>query len=133
MLSSITRFGTVLAAFSPVALAAVYELGDTYTGSTFLDGFDFFTQPDPQNGFVRYMDRTPATNAALVRNVNGDTYLGVDFTTPLTVNGPGRGSVRIESKKTYQEGLFIVDLKHMPSSTCGTVCGLEDCFFGFLS
>jgi hypothetical protein len=73
------------------------------------------------NRTCRYLDRTPATNARLVRDVGMDTYLGVDFTTPLTVRSQGRASVRIETKKRYQNGLFIVDLKHMPSSTCGTV------------
>lgn len=53
--------------------------------------------------------------------VGTDNYLGVDYTTPLTVaGGVGRGSVRIESKKTYNKGLFIVDIKHMPGGICGT-------------
>jgi hypothetical protein len=50
-----------------------------------------------------------------------DNYIGVDYTTSLKVaGGVGRGSVRIESKKTYTKGLFIVDLKHMPGGICGT-------------
>jgi hypothetical protein len=56
----------------------------------------------------------------LIRQIGTDTYLGVDFTTPLTVNGPGRGSVRMESKNRYNHGLFIVDFKHMPGGQCGT-------------
>ena len=52
--------------------------------------------------------------------IGDDTYIGVDFHTPLTVNGPGRDSVRIESKKSYTKGLFIVDVKHMPGGVCGT-------------
>lgn len=53
--------------------------------------------------------------------VGTDNYLGVDYTTPLTVaGGVGRGSVRIESKKTYNKGLFLVDIKHMPGGICGT-------------
>lgn len=128
MPSSLIRFGAILVSLSPAAFAAVYELGETYTGSTFLDGFDFFTAPDPMNGFVSYRTQMAATSSHLVRTYGGDTYLGVDFTTPLTINGLGRGSVRIDSKKTYQEGLFIVDLKHMPSSTCGTVCRINVVF-----
>lgn len=52
--------------------------------------------------------------------IGNDNYLGVDFTTPLAVNGPGRASVRIETKKTYNDGLYIVDVKHMPGGICGT-------------
>lgn len=53
--------------------------------------------------------------------VGTDNYIGVDYTTALTVaGGVGRGSVRIESKKTYNKGLFIVDIKHMPGGICGT-------------
>lgn len=53
--------------------------------------------------------------------VGTDNYIGVDSSTALTVaGGIGRGSVRIESKKTYNKGLFIVDLKHMPGGICGT-------------
>lgn len=43
--------------------------------------------------------------------------MGVDYWTKNPTNG--RASVRIETKSTYQYGLFIVDLAHMPSSTCG--------------
>lgn len=53
--------------------------------------------------------------------VGNDNYLGVDYSSPLTVaDGVGRGSVRIESKKRYTKGLFIVDVKHMPGGICGT-------------
>jgi len=52
--------------------------------------------------------------------VGTDNYLGVDYTTPITVAARGRGSVRIESTKTYNKGLFILDLKHMPGGICGT-------------
>jgi hypothetical protein len=53
--------------------------------------------------------------------IGNDNYLGVDYTTPLSVAaGVGRASVRIESTKTYTKGLFILDLKHMPGGVCGT-------------
>lgn len=45
--------GTVLSTLSSTALAATYKLEDSYSGSSFLDGFDFFSQPDPTNGFVQ--------------------------------------------------------------------------------
>jgi hypothetical protein len=45
--------------------------------------------------------------------------MGVDYWSKTPSTARGRASVRIESKATYQHGLFIVDLAHMPSSTCG--------------
>jgi hypothetical protein len=57
----------------------------------------------------------------LVRPIGADYYVGVDYTTPLLYRGTvGRGSARIESKKRYNRGLFIVDVKHMPGGICGT-------------
>lgn len=34
-------------------------------------------------------------------------------------NSSGRASVRIESQKTWNEGIFAIDLDHMPTG-CGT-------------
>jgi hypothetical protein len=46
--------------------------------------------------------------------------MGVDSTTVYTdLNKRGRASVRVESKKLYNGGLFIADIAHMPSSVCG--------------
>jgi hypothetical protein len=47
--------------------------------------------------------------------------MGVDSTTYLneTMVG-GRTSVRIESKKSFNHGLIISDIAHMPASVCGT-------------
>lgn len=67
------------------------------------------------------MDRTTAANSQLVKMTGNDNYIGVDYSTRLNVaNGVGRRSVRIESKKTYNKGLFVVDVKHMPGGICGT-------------
>ena len=46
--------------------------------------------------------------------------MGVDSSDNLTGKQVrGRPSIRIESKKTYQGGLFISDIQHMPGSICG--------------
>ncbi|KAJ4507934.1 hypothetical protein HRR88_006617 [Exophiala dermatitidis] len=44
--------------------------------------------------------------------------MGVDNTN--TASGRGRNSIRISSKKTYNHGLIILDLAHMPAGACGT-------------
>lgn len=53
-------------------------------------------------------------------NAAGQAYIGVDSTTKLTnLFARGRPSVRVESKKIYNGGLFIADIAHMPGSSCG--------------
>lgn len=46
-------------------------------------------------------------------------YMGVDTTNVYPLAGPGRPSVRIESKINYNHGLFVLDIAHMPFG-CGT-------------
>ena len=65
--------------------------------------------------------------------------MGVDYSTDLSADTTSRGrkSVRIQSKKIYNGGLFIADIYHMPgnvllptfvSSTLidilGSICGV---------
>ena len=98
-----------------------YELVENWAGKSFLDHIDFFTAKDPTNGFVNYLDQKSAESAGLFKlNSGGSLYMGVDSETTLDPNGKGRDSVRIESKKFYDEGLYVVDIKHMPGSICGT-------------
>ncbi|PYH70200.1 putative GPI anchored endo-1,3(4)-beta-glucanase, partial [Aspergillus vadensis CBS 113365] len=103
------------------AAASGYQLVETWKGEDFLTAFDFYTGADPTNGFVTYANQSYAESKGLVKvNSNGTFYMGVDHTTKLSTNGPGRESVRIGSNKYYDEGLFIIDLEHMPGSVCGT-------------
>lgn len=44
--------------------------------------------------------------------------MGVDSTN--AASGRGRDSIRISSKKSYNHGLFVLDLAHMPAGACGT-------------
>jgi Glycosyl hydrolases family 16 len=56
----------------------------------------------------------------LVETIGSQNYIGVDYTNTYDPNGAGRPSVRIQSQNVYNHGLFILDLAHMPASTCGT-------------
>lgn len=51
--SLLLNVGLTLSTVLSAAGATSYTLGDTYSGSTFLDGFDFFNGADPTNGFVK--------------------------------------------------------------------------------
>ncbi|CAI6096387.1 unnamed protein product [Clonostachys chloroleuca] len=94
-----------------------YSLKETYSGTSFFDNFNYFTGYDPTHGFVHYVPREQATSLNLTYASSESAVLRVD-----TSVGPGdepdastgRFSVRISSKNTYDEGLFIFDVKHSP-------------------
>ncbi|KKA16868.1 Hyaluronidase [Rasamsonia emersonii CBS 393.64] len=81
---------------------------------------DLRSSHDPTKGFVQYVSADDATAAGLARKVNNQIYLGVDDTTVLSASGAGRKSVRLESSQTFNNGLLIADLAHIPNNTCGT-------------
>ncbi|KAI0701491.1 glycoside hydrolase family 16 protein [Cytidiella melzeri] len=91
-----------------------YQLEDDYTGQQLIDGFTFFNGVDPTHGTVTYVDATTAKNEGLaVVQDGGIVQLSVDTTTVLQ-SGQPRKSVRIQSTKTYNSGLFIADFYAMP-------------------
>ncbi|PVI08183.1 glycoside hydrolase family 16 protein [Periconia macrospinosa] len=96
-----------------------YQLLQTYNASNFFEEFRFFSSADPTGGFVEYVPFETALTTGIVTNETGLVYLGVDSTNVYTPNDQGRPSVRLESKMTFTEGLFVIDLTHMPVG-CGT-------------
>ena len=111
-----TLFLSCFALFSTTGWAS-YVLQDDYFAQGFFDQFDFFDQADPTNGFVSYKTYDAANAAGLIHNSSGQAYMGVDSE---NVTPYGRNSVRITSKKSYNSGLVIVDIAHMPGGICGT-------------
>ncbi|KAL9060344.1 MAG: hypothetical protein Q9162_000748 [Coniocarpon cinnabarinum] len=101
---------------------AQYNLVDHRQGSNFFDGFDFFTGGDPTHGFVNYVNQGTAQGNGLISTSGSQVYMGVDYTSVLAADGSqgGRQSVRLTSKASYTEGLFILDAQHMPGGVCGT-------------
>jgi len=89
-----------------------YRLVDTYEGSSFFDKFDYFSDEDPTNGFVVYVNQEAAHDLNLTYATDTSAILRVDTFTPKAV--AGRNSVRIESKQGYDHGLFIFDIIHTP-------------------
>ncbi|PHH88301.1 hypothetical protein CDD83_7712 [Cordyceps sp. RAO-2017] len=96
-----------------------YSLATVYDRRNFFQSFDFFTEPDPTHGFVEYVDQATARQDGLIgySPANGSVIMGVDYKT----HNPARGrkSVRVTSKQSFTHGLFVADIAHMPSSTCG--------------
>lgn len=98
-----------------------YLLQDSYAGATFFDDFTFFTDADPTHGFVSYVSQPTAQQLGLISlNSAGAVYMGVDATSVLAASSTtGRQSVRIASTHTYDGGLIILDVAHMPGGVCG--------------
>ncbi|OJD25710.1 hypothetical protein ACJ73_02925 [Blastomyces percursus] len=98
-----------------------YKLVDHYHPNNFFANFDFWTASDSSNGDVKYLPERQARAAGLVEETTLNGYpivrLGVDHT---NITPTGRPSVRIASKKSYNQGLVIADFLHVPNSTCGT-------------
>ena len=94
-----------------------YALKDNYTGVDFFDNFDYFTGYDPSGGFVHYVDQPGSEQLNLTHASSVSAALKVD--TSETDASTGRKSVRITSKNTYNDGLFIFDITHAPFG-CGT-------------
>lgn len=110
-------FSTLITCAALVRLSiAGYVLEDDYSPTNFFDSFDFFSGQDPTNGFVSYVDQSTAQSSNLINSTSSSVYMGVDHT---NVTPNGRPSVRLTSKKSYDSGLVILDLAHMPAG-CGT-------------
>ncbi|KAG6006169.1 hypothetical protein E4U21_007279 [Claviceps maximensis] len=97
-----------------------YALATSYAGEALLSGFNWFDGVDPNHGFVSYQNRSNAEAKGLysVNETTGVVRLGVDNTNVYSLES-GRPSIRLESKESFTQGLFIADFLHMPPSQCG--------------
>jgi hypothetical protein len=50
---------------------STYRLNTSYSGAAFFDGFEFFTDDDPSNGCVDYVNRSQANSLGLISFPNG--------------------------------------------------------------
>ncbi|GAA5861811.1 hypothetical protein JCM3774_001310 [Rhodotorula dairenensis] len=94
--------------------AGPYKLTRSYSGATFFDGWQFFTQVDPTEGQVDYVSREEAEQAGLISADANSAIMRVDNVSQL---GPGekRKSVRIESSEPAEiDSLILADIIRMP-------------------
>ncbi|KAG8997293.1 hypothetical protein FRB94_001089 [Tulasnella sp. JGI-2019a] len=66
-----------------------------------------------------YVDQKTAISKNLSYTNSNTLIMRADYTTALSSSGPGRDSVRIQSKKAYGFGVTIVNVRAMPVG-CGT-------------
>lgn len=84
---------------------ASYTLLHHYNTSNFFERWNYMTNDDYSHGYVNYVNQSHAQEKGYMT---------------IVPNGVrGRDSIRIESKETYNSGLFIFDIDHMPTG-CGT-------------
>jgi hypothetical protein len=98
---------------------STYTLQDDMSYKNFFQAFDFFSGPDPTHGFVQYQTLEAATQQNLIGYYEDQQsiFMGADY---KNKDSKGRASVRVESKKAWNQGLLVVDIRHMPDSTCGS-------------
>lgn len=119
MAPSIIRLGAAALAYASTAAAVQkYQLKEEYTPSNFFnaDKFQFFTGTDPNRGYIKYRSQKDATDSGLVVKTSSEVKIGVNA---VDYEQDGRSSVRLESAKTYNGGLFIADFSHFPKAACG--------------
>lgn len=118
MAPSLVRLGAAALACASgvVAQQKSYQLKESYTPSNFFDKFSFFSDSDPNRGFVKYRNRADAEKLHLIETGQSEVKISVDA---KGHDQDGRSSVRLESKNTYNSGLFIADFSHFPRAACG--------------
>ena len=117
----------VLAVVPLASGSGEYTIVDHYDENNFFREFDFFTGPDPTNGFVQYVGAETADTKNLAGYAQGAVYLGVEH---KSLAPQGRQSVRVESRTSYTTGLFVADIAHMPSGlTNAESCSLWPAFW----
>ncbi|PHH75745.1 hypothetical protein CDD80_2083 [Ophiocordyceps camponoti-rufipedis] len=116
----------VLTAAAPGSLQGPvrWRLADSYNASNFFDKFDFYTGRSGDAGYARYQNRYDAERKGLIQTDARGVRIGPDSRSVLKApcepdGSPGRDSVRIESKASYNRGLLIARFQHLPRMMCG--------------
>ena len=96
--------------------AVDYVLNYSYVGHTFFDDFNFdhYRQGDT---FSNFQNKSNAISMALINTTKTTAYIGTDYTNK--VGSEGRASIEMSSYHNWEQGLFILNVSHMPQG-CGT-------------
>jgi Glycosyl hydrolases family 16 len=117
-------FHTMALLVSPLLSTALagYTLSHDYTGQSFFDGFEFFTAPDPTQGHVHFVDKDTANKTGLAGIAHSEFAPNAAYCAADSKNKApnGRDSTRVQSLQTFNHGLFVADIAHMPDAVCGT-------------
>ncbi|KAK7468609.1 hypothetical protein VKT23_003113 [Stygiomarasmius scandens] len=103
---------------SGTPVSTPWKLAESHSGNNFFDGWSFFTNPDPTNGIVDYVDQNTGWSHNLLE-VNSDGHVIMRVDTTQNIGNANRESVRITTNSHYDQGMFILDAVHMPTG-CGS-------------
>lgn len=113
----------LVATYSLASSTTAYTLTDNMAPNNFFPFFDFFTDKDPTNGYVKFQSGEAAATSKLAMMATSSNstsvFLGVDQTNIINDAESGRPALRLQSKKSWNKGLFIADIAHMPGGVCG--------------
>lgn len=119
MLGNASRLGSAvnlvasLFYFCTLVSAASWTSTATLTGNDFYSAFDWFTAHDPTNGQVAYQSLGDAQNQQLSYVNSAGSFVMAVSTVP-TVSSL-RNSVRISSKTAYSDGVYVLNVTHVPT------------------
>ena len=93
-----------------------WKLDDSIVGEDYFNKFNFYAGPDGAenmtHGMVQYVDMPNAKRLNL-SYANGDSFVMRVDTTMKQPNG--RPSVRLHSKKTYEDSVIVLQVAHVPT------------------
>ncbi|CBQ72681.1 related to mixed-linked glucanase precursor MLG1 [Sporisorium reilianum SRZ2] len=119
MLGSTSSARTVAAAAllaSPSLISCASAVNWTQSalirGNDFFTSFDWYTDKDPTNGLVNYQSQTNARSQNLSYIDGKGNFVMAVSTTPVALEG--RNSVRITSKQSYSDGVYVLNVTHVP-------------------
>ncbi|PWN40968.1 hypothetical protein IE81DRAFT_325058 [Ceraceosorus guamensis] len=115
------RAASLLSALAAVAvvptIATNWGLTTKITPNTWSQNFNFYSGPDNfTNGLVVYQSEAAAKNMGIAGVVNGEYRMAVST---QAVALEGRPSVRVESKQRFGDGVYVLNVSHVPTG-CST-------------
>ena len=96
-----------------------YQLVEAHVGRDFFSYYEFYNGSDSLGsaGFNTYVSQSKAEELGIVAIITEENEELVYLSSAPTEDGP-RDSIRLEGKKRFERGLFILDVRHMPDG-CG--------------
>ncbi|VDB87411.1 unnamed protein product [Peniophora sp. CBMAI 1063] len=108
-----------LAVLSSVGASTVFLKQDEYIGDDFYEHWQWETFDDPTHGRTNYVDQSAARQHNLSFANSQKFVMRADDVSVIPESARGRDSIRISSKASYDEALFVIDVTHMPTG-CAT-------------
>jgi len=96
-----------------------YERELSIVGSDFFEQFNWESENDPTHGRVNYLTLEEARAKNLSYATEHKFFMLPDSKNVVSPGSRGRDSIRISSKRAFDESVIILDLAHMPHG-CGT-------------